>query len=105
MTYSITFRRRLTFLAKPLLILLFAFVISYLIIGWSSNLVIAPLLVFAGDTLPALILHFGYLINNLRAELVFDRNTKQIIYTKGAEQLRYKFGDIRKIIIMYIAIE
>jgi hypothetical protein len=98
LTYTITAKRQLSYLTLPSLYLLFCLLLSYLFFGWTLYFILLPVIVFAIDTLPALVLHIQYLFKNFDSTLILDRNTNRMTYRKGNTCLKYDFQDICQII-------
>lgn len=98
MTYSITARSQLTYLAQPLFFISAIFILFFWAFGWSYVLDFILLLTFVIDSLPAAILHVQYLYKNFNSTLSIDRNTNKISYIQQNSIIEYDFTNIEQII-------
>jgi hypothetical protein len=94
---KITWRRQLSFLARPLIIIIIAVVIYLVIIGpvnpFSDLYWMFPAF-FALDVVPAIFLHIQYVIKNRGMIVTLNKRDRSIVIENKGKQEVHSFDDI-----------
>jgi hypothetical protein len=102
--YKISIKQQLLLLWQPIFPFLIVIGVGKYYFGFSLSetpFYFTCGFIFITDTIPALILHIQYLINNLGSELIIDTENRKLLYKKINGNINndiyYQFSDIKSL--------